>query len=90
MLPKLAAAQASAPPGPLSKFLKEPSILTKTSPESVTQNDLIRLFTHEITALKIQNFYPREDAKELGKELGEKARNGEVDNWRVVTSDRGK
>mmetsp|Transcript_22535 Transcript_22535/g.28433 ORF Transcript_22535/g.28433 Transcript_22535/m.28433 type:complete len:327 (+) Transcript_22535:44-1024(+) len=89
VLPKLAAAQTSAPPGGLRKYLKEPSVLIKTSPCSITQNDLVRLFTHEITALQIKNFYPKEDAKRLGKELGEKARNGEVDNWRVVTSDRG-
>jgi hypothetical protein len=73
----------------LTKHLTKSSILTKSSASSITQEDLIQLFTHEITALKIKNFYPMHHAEELGKELGELARKGECDNWKVVTSDRG-
>jgi len=70
----------------LSKHLTKPNLVTKSI---LTQSDLQKLFTHEITALQIKSFYPPTYAQKLGQDLGNKAKDGQGDNWKVVTADRG-
>jgi hypothetical protein len=69
-------------PPPLATHINPPTLLTKPELE---QNDLKKLFNHEITALQIKSFYPSSHAQKIAKELSEKAKKGEVDNWRVGT-----
>lgn len=69
-------------PPPLSTFVEVPSLLTKPY---LKQDDLQKLFNHEITALQIKSFYPPLYAQKIGKELSHKANTGQIDNWRVGT-----
>ena len=103
---------STKPKSKLAPFLtKQPKILIKKPQNSssscnegdqdshiLTQKDLAQLFTHELTAIQIKEFYPKQSSIELGKELSDIA-NGtnnnesnetrKVNNWNVVTSDRG-
>lgn len=83
----------------LKNHLKKSSIIIKSSSwnaldeddktNCLTRNDLIKLFNHEVTAIQIKNFYPRDYAMALGQKLADQAKQGQGDNWKVVTSDRG-
>ncbi len=78
----------------LKDHLKDPSIIIKSASSSdvnnsITQHDLMQLFTHQVTAIQIKNFYPMHHAMKLGQELAHQAMQGQGDNWKVVTSDRG-
>ena len=48
-------------------------------------SDLIRLMTHEATAIHISNFYPSEQAQDIGRALGHHVEQGGGGNWRVST-----
>lgn len=68
---------------PISTFLKPPTLLTS---ESLQQEHLQKLFSHQITALQIKDFYPSLHAQALGKELSDVALQGGIDNWRIQTN----
>lgn len=48
-------------------------------------SDLIRLMTHDATAIHVSNFYHPEKASEIGMELGKHVEGGGGGNWRVST-----
>lgn len=54
--------------------------------ESLELEDLEKLFRHEISVLKIRNFYPREASSSLGRELALEGRSAKAQNWKVSTS----
>jgi hypothetical protein len=54
--------------------------------ESLELEDLEKLFRHEISVLKIRNFYPREASSSLGKEIAIEGRSAKAQNWKVSTS----
>lgn len=48
-------------------------------------SDLVRLMTHEATAIHISNFYSPDKAHDIGQELGNHVEQGGGGNWRVST-----
>jgi hypothetical protein len=54
--------------------------------ESLELEDLEKLFQHEISVLKIRNFYPQEASSSLGRELALEGRSTRAQNWKVSTS----
>lgn len=55
---------------------------------SLELEDLQRLFNHEITVLRVREFYPRTEAASLGMDLAKRAKlqQTEAHNWKVSTS----
>lgn len=71
-----------ANPPPISSFVKKPTLITK---QKLEREDLKKLFRHEITALQVKSFYPAKHAQKIANELQQKATDGNIDNWRVIT-----
>ena len=53
-----------------------------------TYNDILKLMTHEISAIHINEYYPRQYAKEIGVDLSNRSI-VEGKNWKIGTSNRG-
>jgi len=60
-------------------------VITATS-NTLTTEDLSRLFRHDATALHVPGFYDTHAAAELGSQLAEQASQGKGRNWKVSTS----
>ena len=77
-----------------AKYGNLPSLIdTGPASETILSNDgmlhsehLIRLFSHEATALHVPNYYHSESAKILGNELIQESLRGGGNNWKVSTS----
>jgi hypothetical protein len=82
----------------LATTLQQPRDGAVISSSQLRSEDLRRLFTHEVSVLHVLNFYPRQSAIDLGKELAQQAlfqqqrqqrqhgQNGELNNWKISTS----
>ena len=53
---------------------------------SLELEDLERLFRHEISVLKVRNFFPTRASLELGKKLSREGETTRAQNWKVSTS----
>ena len=77
-----------------AKYGNLPSLIdTGPASETIVSNDgmlhsehLIRLFSHQATALHVQNYYNSDSAKILGNELIQESLHGGGNNWKVSTS----
>ena len=65
-----------------SNHPKPQNVLTKE--HTFDKHDLIKLTTHEISAIHIKEYYPRDIAKEIGHELSNRIK--EAKNWKVGSS----
>lgn len=54
--------------------------------DSLELEDLERLFRHEISVLKVRNFFPTRASLELGKKLAREGETTRAQNWKVSTS----
>ena len=54
--------------------------------KKLTRASLENLVRHDATALHVRNFYPRQAAVQLGRELAQESREGKARNWKVSTS----
>jgi len=54
--------------------------------DSLELEDLERLFRHEISVLKVRNFFPTRASLEFGKKLAREGETTRAQNWKVSTS----
>lgn len=77
--------------GSLGTTLRQPADNAIVFSQQLYRQDLQRLFAHEVSAVHVSNFYPRQSAMKLGQELAQQALSSkntsqELKNWKVGTS----
>lgn len=61
----------------------DPTATILTRDHRIENDDLERLMMHDITALHVRDFYPKEIARQIGSTL---AKNVNVENWKISTN----
>lgn len=74
--------------GGLSELLEtgQRSEIIKRDDGVIRQGDVIRLMSHEATAIHVKNFYQSKYAADIGRRLSIDALAGKTHNWKVSTS----